>query len=169
MIAIASEQDIPALIQLINSAYRGETAKQGWTTEAHLIEGLRTDERNMLEIFADTNTTFLKYIDQSGNIIGCMRLQQRADKIYLGMLTVAPTLQGNGIGKDLLQAADAHARAHNCRAIFMTVISVRTELVDWYCRHGYQRTGKTIPFTPNARYEQAKQELEFVVMEKAIN
>lgn len=169
MIAIATEQDIPALMQLINSAYRGETAKLGWTTEAHLIEGLRTDEQDLHDILADAHTTFLKYTDNQGQIIGCMRLQQRDDKIYLGMLTVSPTLQGKGIGKALLQAADAHARAHNCRAIFMTVISVRTELVDWYLRHGYQLTGKTVPFTPNARYEYPVQELEFVVMEKAIN
>lgn len=168
MISTARVQDIPGLMLLINSAYRGETAKQGWTTEADLIKGLRTDEEDLQEIFADTHTTFLKYTDEIGQIIGCMRLQQQGDKIYLGMLTVSPTLQGKGIGKLFLQAAEDHARRTRCRAIFMTVLSVRAELTAWYERHGYRRTGETIPFTPNARYEQPTQELEFVVMEKEI-
>jgi len=169
MIAIATPEDIPALKTLINSAYRGETAKLGWTTEAHLIEGLRTDEQGLQEAFDLPGATFFKYTDADGKIIGCVNLQQRDDRLYLGMLTVAPTLQGRGIGKALLQTAEVHARKRNCRSIFMTVISVRTELIAWYERHGYHLTGERIPFTPNARYERAMQELEFVVMEKAID
>jgi len=169
MISIATPEDIPALMVLINSAYRGETAKLGWTTEAHLIEGLRTDEHGLQETFRLPRATFFKYTAPGGNIIGCVNLQQRDDRLYLGMLTVAPTQQGKGIGKALLRTAEVHARAHDCQAIFMTVISVRTELIAWYERHGYHLTGKRIPFTPNARYERAMQELEFVVMEKAIN
>ncbi len=168
MISLASQHDIPDLVALINSAYRGESSKQGWTTEADLIGGLRTDEVHLLETLTSPGTTFLKYTDESGNIIGCMRLQKQADRLYLGMLTVSPTLQGKGIGKQLLMAADEHARQAGCRAIFMTVFSVRPELIAWYERHGYTQTGETIPFQPNEKFEIVTQELEFLVLEKTI-
>ncbi|MDX1943334.1 MAG: GNAT family N-acetyltransferase [Saprospiraceae bacterium] len=169
MIATAFQQDIPELVALINSAYRGESSKQGWTTEADLIGGLRTDYDHLLEILNDPNTTFLKYTDETGSIIGCVRLQQQEDKIYLGMLSVSPQLQAKGIGKQLLQAADVHARQQRCRAIFMTVFSLRPELIAWYERHGYQQTGETVPYHPNEKFEVAMtQELVFLVLEKAI-
>lgn len=168
MIEIASRQDIPALVALINSAYRGEGSKQGWTTEADLIQGLRTDEENLGEIIADPATTFLKYSNEEGQIVACMRLQQQQDRLYLGMLTVSPALQAQGLGKKLLKAADEMALAKNCRSIFMTVFSVRSELVAWYERHGYQKTGKVIPFKHNEKYEIVTQELEFFELEKLI-
>lgn len=168
MISIATLEDLLPLISLINSAYRGESAKQGWTTESDLIGGLRTDEPHLTEIMTAPDTTFLKYVDENGTIIGCVRLQQQADKLYLGMLTVSPTLQAKGIGKQLLQAADEHARRENCRAIFMTVFSVRPELIAWYERHGYHKTGEIIPYHPNEKFEIATQELEFLVLEKVV-
>lgn len=170
MIAIASLQDIPSLVELINSAYRGETAKLGWTTEAHLIEGLRTDEQHLTETFSLPGTTFLKYLDESGAIVACMRLQKQPEaKLYLGMLTVSPTLQAKGIGKKLLQAADEYAQKEHCRAIYMTVFSARPELIAWYERHGYQKTGEIVPFQPNQRFEVMMTEtLEFLVLEKEI-
>lgn len=168
MIDIASQQDIPALVTLINSAYRGEGSKQGWTTEADLIQGLRTDEENLGEIIADPDTTFLKYSNEEGKIVGCMRLQQQQDRLYLGMLTVSPVLQAQGLGKKLLKAADEMALAKKCRSIFMTVFSVRSELVAWYERHGYQKTGKVIPFKHNEKFEVVAQELEFFELEKLI-
>jgi ribosomal protein S18 acetylase RimI-like enzyme len=168
MIEIASRQDIPALVALINSAYRGEGSKQGWTTEADLIQGLRTDEENLGEIIADPATTFLKYSNEEGQIVACMRLQQQQDRLYLGMLTVSPGLQAQGLGKKLLKAAEEMALAKNCRSIFMTVFSVRSELVAWYERHGYQKTGKVIPFKHNEKFEIVTQELEFFELEKFI-
>ena len=168
MIEIASQQDIPALVALINSAYRGEGSKQGWTTESDLIQGLRTDEENLGEIIADPATTFLKYSNDAGQIVGCIRLQQQQDRLYLGMLTVSPALQAQGLGKKLLKAADEMALAKKCRSIFMTVFSVRSELVAWYERHGYKKTGKVIPFKHNEKFEIVTQELEFFELEKLI-
>ncbi|MBK7871285.1 MAG: GNAT family N-acetyltransferase [Saprospiraceae bacterium] len=170
MITLASFQDIPELVNLINSAYRGEGSKQGWTTEADLIGGLRTDYDHLQEIFNDPDTTFLKFIDETDSIIACVRLQKKEDRIYLGMLSVSPKLQAKGIGKQLLTAAEDYARQQNCRAIFMTVFSVRPELVAWYERHGYHKTGETIPFQPNEKFEVVMtQELEFLVLEKKLN
>lgn len=168
MIAPASQNDIPELVVLINSAYRGDGSKQGWTTEADLIGGLRTDQEHLLETFLLPGTTFLKYTDEAGKILGCMRLQKQSDRLYLGMLTVSPTLQGKGIGKQFLLAADEHARREGCRAIFMTVFSVRTELIAWYERHGYYKTGETVPFQPNEKFEIVTQALEFLVLEKEV-
>lgn len=170
MIEVASTPDIPALVALINSAYRGEGSKQGWTTEADLIGGLRTDEEDLTEIFKDPATTFLKYSNETGQVIGCMRLQQRGDRLYLGMLTVSPTLQAQGLGKQLLKAADEMAKMKQCRAIFMTVFSARPELIAWYERHGYCKTGEVIPFQHNEKYEVVSEglKLEFFVLEKLI-
>ena len=168
MISTASTQDVPALVALINSGYRGDISKQGWTTEADLIQGLRTDEAILQEIINEPNTTFLKYTDETGGVIGCMRLQKQEDRLYLGMLTVSPHLQAQGLGKQLLKAADEVAEQQNCRAIFMTVFSVRSELLTWYERHGYQKTGEVVPFRPNEKFEIVTQELEFLVLEKQI-
>lgn len=168
MIEIASNQDIPSLVALINSAYRGEGSKQGWTTEADLIQGLRTDEDNLAEVINDPATTFLKYTNEEGQVIGCIRLQQQQDRLYLGMLTVSPALQAQGLGKKMLKAADELALAKNCRAIFMMVFSVRPELIAWYERHGYQKTGKVIPFEHNEKFEIVAQKLEFLELEKLI-
>lgn len=170
MIEVASAHDIPALVALINSAYRGEGSKQGWTTEADLIGGLRTDEEDLSEIFKDTHTTFLKYSNGTGEVMGCMRLQQRGDRLYLGMLTVSPSLQAQGLGKQLLKAADEMAKTKQCRAIFMTVFSIRTELIAWYERHGYRKTGEVLPFQHNEKYEVVSEglKLEFLVLEKLV-
>lgn len=168
MITLATQHDIPELVTLINSAYRGEGSKQGWTTEADLIGGLRTDEEHLLDTFLLPGTTFLKYTDEAGKILGCMRLQKQGHRLYLGMLTVSPALQGKGIGKQFLQAAEEHARQEDCRAIFMTVFSVRTELIAWYERHGYCKTGETVPFQPNEKFEIVTQNLEFLVLEKEV-
>ncbi len=168
MISIATLEDLLPLVSLINSAYRGESAKQGWTTESDLIGGLRTDEQHLTEIMTAPGTTFLKYLDEDNTIIACIRLQKQADKLYLGMLTVSPTLQAKGIGKQLLQAADEHARRESYRAIFMTVFSVRPELIAWYERHGYRKTGEVIPFQPNEKFEIVTRDLEFLVLEKVV-
>jgi ribosomal protein S18 acetylase RimI-like enzyme len=97
-------------------------------------------------------------------------LRNQNGKLYLGMLTVKPYLQGKGIGKELLKAAEEEARKQTCNAIFMTVISVRKELINWYVRHGYQLTGEKKPFAFNdPRFGQPKMKLEFVVLEKKLS
>lgn len=168
MIQTASHQDVPELVALINSAYRGEGSKQGWTTEADLIGGLRTDADDIASVLKDPHTTFLKYLNEAGQIIGCVRLQQQGDRLYLGMLTVSPALQAQGVGKQMLQAAEELAKTKQCRSIFMTVFSVRPELIAWYERHGYQKTGEVIPFKHNEKFEIVSQKLEFLVLEKVV-
>src|SRR6218665_1428306 len=146
-IHIATAGDAAAVAALLNSAYRGESSKKGWTTEAHLIDGdVRATAETVKEVMEKKGSVILKYENDNGDIVGCVNLQKHLLKIYLGMFSVSPELQGGGIGKKLLQAADAYARQQNCKAIYMTVISVRSELIEWYKRHGYVDTGKLKSF-----------------------
>lgn len=168
MTTIATEKDIAALNVLVNSAYRGESSKQGWTTEADLLGGIRTDNEALEEMIGSNDACFLKY-EEDGKLLGCVYLKKENKKLYLGMLTVAPQLQNKGIGKILLKASEDEARKRNCTAIFMTVISQRTELINWYKKHGYVDTGEKKPFPENdPRFGIPKTKLEFIVMEKKL-
>jgi ribosomal protein S18 acetylase RimI-like enzyme len=165
----ASAQDIPALETLVNSAYRGEASQKGWTTEAHLLLGdKRTDAASLGKMLGDAQAVILTCKDATGALLGCVYLRQQPDGLYLGMLSVSPTLQGGGIGKKLIAAAEAFAVENQCHAIVMTVISVRKELIDWYQRLGYSPTGETQPFPVDGRYGIPTQPLEFVVLRKSV-
>lgn len=164
----ATQADIPALNKLVNSAYRGESSRRGWATEADLIDGTRIDEAAMLDLIKDKNTTVLKYTED-GVIRGCVELRKEGENLYLGMLSVQPDLQSKGIGKKLMLAGEDFAQAQACKRIFMTVISVRDKLIAWYVRHGYRLTGERKPFTmPDERWGIPKQPLEFIVLEKIL-
>ncbi|GAB4056009.1 GNAT family N-acetyltransferase [Spirosoma litoris] len=166
-ISPATEQDIPALDKLVNSAYRGESSKKGWTTEADLIDGQRTNEYGLREMLQTPHATILKY-EESGKLLGCVYLEKKGTELYLGMLTVSPDAQTGGIGKQLMAAAEKHAIELHCTAITMTVITVRHELIAWYKRRGYQPTGERIPFPNNPNLGILKQPLEFMVMKKGL-
>jgi ribosomal protein S18 acetylase RimI-like enzyme len=164
----ANLSDISVLVRLINSAYRGEGSKKGWTTEADLLDGTRTDEINIADLMNDQNSVFLKYLNEENEIIGSVYLQKQTSKLYLGMLSVSPDLQAAGIGKRLMAAADDYAIKNQCTNIFMTVISVRHELIGWYERHGYKKTGETKPFPIGEKFGTQKQPLELIVLEKKV-
>lgn len=168
MITKANKKDIPELNILVNSAYRGESSKIGWTTEEHLLEGIRTDEKGLLQTFENELITVLKYT-QNDKIIGTVSLEKQGTRLYLGMLTVSPELQSGGIGKQLLKASEAFAKQEKIFKIVMTVISVRTELINWYERHGYVRTGEKKPFPmDDPNFGKPKEFLEFIVLEKSL-
>lgn len=168
-ISKAELSDVKALNVLINSAYRGESSKKGWTTEADLLGGQRTDEEDLQEIISKTGCTILRYINEAGEIKSCVRLEKHGDRMYLGMLTVSPVLQNSGIGKQMLQASEKYAKEQNCNAMYMGVISDRTELISWYERHGYKDTGRRNPFPgSNPRFGIPKKELEFIILEKEV-
>jgi ribosomal protein S18 acetylase RimI-like enzyme len=164
----ATLTDVPELVLLINSSYRGESSKKGWTTEANLIGGQRIDNEGLTEQMADPNAVILKNTNNEGKITGCVYLQKRVDKLYLGMLTVSPTLQANGLGRQLLQAAEEYARSINYHTITMTVITTRTELLEWYERRGYSKTGEVIPLVITEKLGILKQPVEMFKLEKSI-
>ena len=169
MITQATIADAAELSALINSAYRGETSKKGWTTEADLLEGTRTSEEELISIIASSNHYLLKFI-RDEKIIGSVLLIAKKDVLYLGMLTVSPELQNSGIGKQLLQAAEQLAQQLELSRIQMTVIGIRKELLAWYIRNGYEDTGAREPF-PFGEGDKAltSEPLDFIVLEKKLS
>lgn len=166
-ITFANEIDIPALVKLLDSAYRGEESKKGWTSEANLLLGeKRTDEANVAELMQRPGAVFLKYVDKHEKIEGCVFLHKIEQKLYLGMLCVSPLSQAKGIGKLLMASAEKHAKSVGCNTIFMTVISVRHELIAWYERKGFRKTGESRPFQVDHRFGIPTQQLEFIILEK---
>ena len=169
MIARATLADVPALNKLVNSAYRGDSSRKGWTTEAGLLDGTRTDEQALREFFSKSESTILKYLDGE-EIIGCVRLVKHGTQLYLGMFAVDPTIQNKGVGKKILLAAEDEARKQNCKSIDMTVISVRTELIDWYKRNGYVEVGEKKPMVfDNPSGGIPKKDLYFITLEKFLD
>ncbi len=146
---LARAADVPALVQLVNGAYRGETSRRGWTTEADLVGGPRIDAAAVEQIIASPDNALLVLRAQSG-LFACAHVRKLAGGVaFLGLLTVRPALQGSGIGRQMLAAAERYARQHfGARFMEMTVIGAREELLAWYERRGYLPTGETRPFPP---------------------
>ncbi len=163
----AVRADVPQIVALVNSAYRGESAKQGWTSESHLLEGIRVDEPEMDGYFDRLEVTLLKYVNENDHIDAFVYLEQVAhERLYLGMLTVNPTSQAAGIGRQLLAAADEVARDKGCKAVKISVITTRTELIAWYERRGFKATGETYPLITEKSV--ARQPVTLMVMERAL-
>ena len=167
-ISRATADHVSELVQLVNSAYRGESSKRGWTTEADLLGGVRTDDASMLHLINASESAVLQCRNEQNELLGCVNLRKQNNQLYLGMLTVSPELQGAGIGKELLHASEQYAKDHRLSEIVMTVISVRQELIAWYERRGYQKTGETKPFpASDPSFGIPKQPLEFIVLKKS--
>ncbi|WP_460110150.1 GNAT family N-acetyltransferase [Streptomyces sp. YKOK-J1] len=142
----AGDADVDALVALIESAYRGDASRAGWTTEADILEGQRTDPEGVLEVIKAPDSRLLT-VEQGGRIVACCQLEHRGDAAYFGMFAVSPTLQGAGLGKAVIAEAERQAHATwGVGEMHMTVISVREDLIAWYERRGYRRTGRTTPF-----------------------
>jgi len=164
----ATIKDIPALNKLINSAYRGEESKKGWTTEEEILGGIRINEESLMGYFDKDNTCILKYTDTDGVILGTVYLEVKKPELYLGMFAVSPVLQGKGIGKSLLLEAETFALKNDCTRMAISVISSRKELIEWYKRHGYIATGESIAFEEiSGRFGEPKQaSIRLIAMER---
>lgn len=168
MITKATLDNVTEITNLVNSAYRGETSKKGWTTEANLLEGTRITESELAEIIQNPKNTILLY-QENNKIIGTVLLTDKNSELYLGMLTISPELQNTGLGRKLLQAAEDFAHSLHLPKIVMTVITVREELIAWYKRNGYIDTGKREPFPANLDDVVLHSEpLTFMVLEKVL-
>lgn len=168
---VASSDDLTALALLVNSAYRGAPSRRGWTTEADLLDGQRTDPETLGTTLATEGNTFL-VLERGGVLLGSVFLQRKADRAHLGMLTVRPDLQTAGLGRRLLSIAERWVREHwRLPLVEMTVIQVRTELIGWYERRGYRPTGRREPFPYGNRKcgIPKRDDLEFVVLEKPLS
>ncbi|MFJ9889660.1 GNAT family N-acetyltransferase [Streptomyces sp. NPDC091287] len=142
----ATEDDVPALVTLIESAYRGDSSRTGWTTEADILQGQRTDEQGVREVI-DAPAGRLLAVERDGGLVACCQLEHRGDAAYFGMFAVRPGLQGGGLGKLIIAEAERTVReSWGVGEMHMTVISVREDLIAWYERRGYRRTGALTPF-----------------------
>ena len=167
----AESGDVAAVVRLVESAYRGESSRAGWTTEADLLDGQRTDPEAVSAIIAATDReVLLGLVD--GALVACCELQTRdTGTAYFGMFAVAPTQQGGGIGAQVLSEAERKVVATwGSQMMEMTVIGQRTELIEWYERKGYVRTGETRPFPHgDERFGLPRRDdLEFVVLAKSL-
>jgi ribosomal protein S18 acetylase RimI-like enzyme len=171
--APADPSELPAVAALVNSAYRGESSRQGWTTEADYLGGQRTDAETLARDLAATPQAVVMTMRDAagGPLLGCVWLEPTdGGAWYLGMLTVRPDLQDRQVGRTMLAAAEEHVRALGAQRVRMTVIQIRDTLIAWYERRGYGRTGETRPFPyADLRFgEPARDDLEFIVLEKAL-
>lgn len=170
----ATVADAAAIVALVESAYRGDVSKQGWTTEADFLEGQRTDPDSVAELVSrDHSRVLLAFRDEQ--LVCCChieRLQQDGKNVgYFGMFAVDPTLQGGGVGKQVLAEAERVAREEwQCSEMQMTVITIRDSLIAWYERRGYVRTGVLKPFPyGDERFGLPKRDdLEFEILAKPL-
>jgi GNAT superfamily N-acetyltransferase len=141
----AAIADIPAVVGLVQSAYRGDSGRLGWTTEADLLDGQRTDAADIAETISRPDSVIVLAFEGDVLRASC-HVEREGEACYFGMFSVDPMHQGGGTGKALLAEAERMARGWACRHMKMTVIDVRAELIAWYERRGYQRTGEYRPF-----------------------
>ncbi|MFJ8039362.1 GNAT family N-acetyltransferase [Kitasatospora sp. NPDC096147] len=142
----AGPADVPALVALVESAYRGDSSRAGWTTEADLLEGQRTDVEGVTAVI-DAPGSRLLLAERDGELLACCQLEHRGERAYFGMFSVRPGQQGGGVGRRVLAEAERVAGAEwGVRELEMTVIEQRAELIAWYERRGYRRTGEFSPF-----------------------
>ena len=165
----ATDADIPELNELVNITYRGKPSPMGWTTEADLLEGARIDQPMLKEQMDTENGAILKYTDpRTGRIIGAIYLETSGSSMYFGMLTVSPSAQGRGIGRALLEYSESYARKNNCTKLVATVIDVRSELIEWYIRFGFKRTGHIEPFPADGKVGIPKIPIQLIEIEKIV-
>jgi ribosomal protein S18 acetylase RimI-like enzyme len=164
----ATPADADAIIALVESAYRGDASRQGWTTEADLLDGQRIDRQVLLDLIAREQARVL-LLEHDGRLQACCELQNVEGHAYFGMFAVRPDGQGRGIGnRVLVEAERIAAREWGCSEMRMTVIDLRNELIAWYERRGYRRTGEFKPFPyGDARFGiPRRDDLRFEVLNK---
>jgi GNAT superfamily N-acetyltransferase len=169
--SLATEADLPAVRALIESAYRGQDSRAGWTTEADLVDGPRTSVEELAATLASPGNAFLLARAAAGVLVACCHLQHRGDAAYFGMFAVSPAKQAGGIGTAVLVEAERYVRDEwRLPRLVMQVIEVRDELITWYERRGYRRTGDTIPFPYDVQSRTGPRiaGLRFVILEKAL-
>ena len=166
----ATPADIDAIVALVTSAYRGDSSRAGWTTEADFLDGNRID-REVLRTDIERPRSNVLLAERDGELLACAHVSEEDGAGYFGMFSVVPGLQGGGIGKRVLAECERIARDEwQLPAMRMTVIDIRNELIDFYERRGYRRTGifKSFPYG-DARFGQPlRDDLRFEVLEKKL-
>ncbi|KAF1695605.1 GNAT family N-acetyltransferase [Pseudoxanthomonas jiangsuensis] len=164
----ANPADIPALVDLVTSAYRGDASRAGWTTEADLLDGQRIDPQVLAADIARPRSVVL-LAERDGALLACAHVAEEDGAGYFGMFAVRPELQGGGVGKAMLAQAERIAGEDwSLATMRMTVIDVRDSLIAFYQRRGYVRTGilKPFPYGDERFGIPLRDDLRFEVLEK---
>lgn len=164
----ATAADVPALVALVTSAYRGETSRLGWTTEADLLDGQRIDAQVLLADIQRPRSAVL-IAERERDMVACVHVADVDGAGYLGMFSVQPANQGSGVGSELMLEGERYAHEDLGLSLMrMTVIDVREELMAWYERRGYARTGvkKPFPYGDTRFGIPRRDDLRFEVLEK---
>jgi GNAT superfamily N-acetyltransferase len=167
---IADQSDAERIAALVNAAYRGESGAVGWTHEAHLFDGPRTDAAEIGRLIGSDDSLILLCMDGPA-LAGSVHLKKIEGGAYLGLLAVSPALQGSGAGRRLIERAERFVReSWGCARMSMTVLTLRRELIEYYERRGYQHTGKVEPLTMEGQAGRPKSaELQLAWLEKALD
>jgi ribosomal protein S18 acetylase RimI-like enzyme len=166
----ATFDDVPALVALVESAYRGDDSRAGWTTEADILEGQRTDPEGVLAVIEKADSR-LVVVEVGDRLVACCQLEHRGEHAYFGMFAVRPVLQGAGLGKAVIAEVERFACDEwGVAEMHMTVISVREDLIAWYERRGYTRTGQTsaFPYGDERFGLPTRDDLEFELLTKKL-
>jgi GNAT superfamily N-acetyltransferase len=166
----ATAADVPVIVALVESAYRGESSRAGWTTEADLLDGQRTDADSVAALVADPDARIVLAVEGDA-IVGSAHLAREGDRAWFGMFAVRPTRQRGGLGHALLGECERIVREEwRLPRLSMSVIWTRAELIDWYRRRGYAPTGESKPFPyGEPRFGLPKRtDLHFIVLAKEL-
>ena len=168
---IADDRDVDALVELVERAYRGESSRAGWCTEADLLDGQRIDHEMMRATLADDDVVVLVRSDEQGPVACCELRRLDEERASLGMFAVDPERQAGGLGRSVLeQAEELVVQRWGASRLELTVIDVRRSLIEWYERRGFVRTGEHRPFPyGDERFgEPLVDDLRFAVLEKRL-
>lgn len=166
-IRLAFVGEAAAIAALIEHAYRGEEARRSWTTEADFLTGPRSSLAEIKSLIADPKSRFVVAVEGDATLGPCALIRNEEGVGYFGMFGVRPDLQGAGLGREMLAAAEREVRAlWDCPAMIMTVISLRKELIAYYERRGYRVTGETKPFPFDEHTSATRTDFHLVVLRK---
>ncbi len=164
----ATANEAKTIVNLVNSAYRGDSSRAGWTTEADLLEGPRTNEKEIISLIERDDSMVLLCL-QGDEIVGSVNVEKKGTAGYLGLFVVSPKLQGGGIGKQFIRAAETESqKAWGIFKMTMSVITIREELIAYYERRGYKRTGILNPFPTEESESVPQVDLQLETLEKSL-
>lgn len=165
----AKPPDAPAIRTLVERCYRGDAARAGWTSEADILEGPRTSETEIGDLIITPGHYFVLGEDADGRLVATGLLERRGQDGYFGMLAIDPVAQGTGIGRQFLARLEQSARElWRSKKMSLVVISLRTELIAWYERRGYTRTGKVHPFPFSPTSGERQRDFNLIEMAKPL-
>ena len=160
--------DVPQVAALIERAYRGPEAAKGWTNESALLTGPRSSLAEVEELVRDPASRFVTAFSDSG-LVGSALIQKHGEGAYFGMFAIEPAAQGSGLGKAVMARCEAVARElWGAKFMELTVISLREQLIGWYERRGFLRTGEREPFPFATATGALRTDFDLVVLRKPL-